>query len=306
MSTPQWTNLVRAVLIGMALALPDVALADPKLECSEAYDSTQVLRDAGNIDAALVEADKCALETCAKFIRDDCTKWRDELQARQSTVIVVVVDTRGAPVREGSVTLDGSPWLDRLDGAAHALPKGPHALEISAKGAAIYPLSIDVKEGEKDRRLSFAITENEGAGPKWILVEGDRPPTRGDRRLLVPGIAAGVGGLALAVAGGVLLGFAAGKASAIVDLCGDSPPVCSGPPESSAQANDLAESGKPLEIAGGTLVAIGAAGLALGTTLMVIDAATGDAKGTKAKRASVVPGVWAARDTGGVWLHVAF
>jgi hypothetical protein len=42
-----------------------VAFADDRQECSDAYQKTQELRDADQIDAGIKEAQVCAREVCA-------------------------------------------------------------------------------------------------------------------------------------------------------------------------------------------------------------------------------------------------
>jgi hypothetical protein len=299
--------LTGIALVAVSISRSGAALGDTKQECSEAFDNTQVLRDAGNIEAALVEATKCIHSSCAEFIRDDCAKWKEDLEGRQSTVLIEIVDALGARVTEGSVSLDGAPWLDRLDDRPRALAKGPHTLVITVKGAAPHTKSLVVREGEKGRKLSFSLGEGEPGpdGPTYAIVDPEEPPApKPARGLVVPAIVTGAGGLALAVTGGILLGLAADHAATITDLCGASPPECSGSTADREEANKLGESGKQLEIAGGTLAAIGAAGVAIGATMLFVDAGRRTSK--DAARAAFMPGVWLAPNEGGVWLRGSF
>lgn len=291
----------------VARAAPADTKPDAKQECSEAFDNTQVLRDAGNIEAALKEAEVCTRDVCAKFIRDDCTSWKADLERRVSSVIVEVKDHSGASVTEGSVSLDGAPFMDRLGGSAQTLPKGPHTLEITVKGAAPYKKSIEILEGEKDRRISFSLQSGDDeSGPDFVLVDPDSPPAPPrPASLVVPSIVTGIGGFAVGVAGGVLLGLAASNAADIVELCGDAPPDCAGSAADRTTANELATSGRQLEIAGGTLAAVGAASVTIGLTMLLVQ--VNRENGSKTPGAGALfPAVWAGRGEGGVWLHGAF
>lgn len=291
------------------LARSSAALADTNRECGEAYDHTQVLRDAGNIEAALAEAEVCTREVCAKFIRDDCNTWKTALEERQSSVVIEVLDPTGGAVTEGTVSLDTVPWLDRLGGGAHVLSKGSHILEITVKGVAPLKKSVVILEGEKSRKLSFTVAPSD-TEDGLVLVDPDAPrPGSGQdgTRLLVPGIVTAAAGLAFAVTGGVLLGLAASKASTIRELCGDAPPACSGSAADAREASDLGRSGKQLEIAGATLSAIGGVGVVVGATLMVLDASRGSKSSDDKPRAgALLPGGWLGRGEGGLWLHGTF
>lgn len=290
------------------LTRSSAAFADTNRECGEAYDHTQVLRDAGNIEAALAEAEVCTREACAKFIRDDCETWKAALLERQASVVIEVIDARGAAVSEGGVTLDGAPWLDRVGGGSRVVSKGPHTLEITVKGVAPHKKTIVVQEGEKDRKLSFSIAPSE-VDDGLVLVDADAvAPGAGSRtRLMVPGLVAAVGGLALGVTGGVLLGLAASRASSIRDLCGDAPPTCTGSADDAREASELGESGRQFEIAGASLSAIGGVGVVVGVTLMAIDATHGRKPADEGPPTALfVPGAWIRENGGGVWLHGSF
>lgn len=315
MSNPSATT--RAALwvgcVALSSSISRAALAEPdtKQECSEAFDNTQVLRDAGNIEAALKEAAVCTRDVCAKFIRDDCATWKVDLERRQSSVVVEVKDPKGAPVTEGTVLLDGAPFMDRLDGLARTLPKGPHTLEITVTGAAPYKKSLEIREAEKDRKVSLSLQagDDEG-GLDFVLVDADSPPPPPrPPSLVIPSVVTGIGGFAVGVAGGVLLGLAASNAGEITELCGSSPPACAGSDADRTRANELATSGKQLEIAGGTLAAVGAASLSVGLTMLIVQVnreSSGKTPGAGALPTGILPAPWFGRGEGGVWLHGAF
>ncbi|MFO0617944.1 MAG: hypothetical protein U0414_35465 [Polyangiaceae bacterium] len=315
MSNPSATDRLRSSLLVAAVVLSlgaRSARADTRQECSEAYDETQVLRDAGDIEAGLAEAEKCTRAVCAPFIRDDCAKWKADLEDRQSTVLVTIVDVAGRRVTDAVITLDGSPWLDHLDGAPHALSKGAHTLEITVDGAAPHKKSIVVREREKRRELSFSlgVNEDDDARHAFSLLDPDSPPrAKRSPSLVLPAVLTGVGGLALAATGAILLGMAANQADRITELCGDAPPACKGSAADRSAANDLSRSGKALEIAGGSFAAVGAAGVAVGVTLLLVDAGrrgpSPDGPPDPSKGA-LVPGAWLAPTEGGLWLRGTF
>lgn len=205
-----------ALMVGLSLVPREVARADSKQECSEAYYATQVLRDEGKLDEALIAVKLCVSDACAPFIRDDCGSWQRDLEARlaalAASVVVLAVDASGAPLSDVAVTLDGKPWLSRIDGAARALPPGTHILEGRLAGATPQTRSVTLAEGEKNRRVTLAFdvegpASRGGAGPgPWIL---------------------GGAGVAALVAGAITGGLVVDAYEVTQDECDDASRTCS-------------------------------------------------------------------------------
>ncbi|NUP06004.1 MAG: hypothetical protein HOW73_08095 [Polyangiaceae bacterium] len=149
--------------VSASLFFSSAALADTQQECGDSYLKTQDLQDAGKLEEAIEQAQICS-QACpkltsraAKEMTSDCAKWQTDLESRTSSIIVEVVDAAGKPVTEGSISLDGEPWLEKLDSAAHGLSKGPHTLKINVKDADPHTEGIVVKEGEKDRKIKITL-----------------------------------------------------------------------------------------------------------------------------------------------------
>lgn len=220
--------------------------ADTKQECSDAYYGTQVLRDEGKLEEALVAVKLCVRDSCAPFIRDDCTNWQRDLETRlealAASVVVLAVDASGAPLREVAVTLDGKPWLERLDGIPRSVRAGTYKFEGRVLGAPPQTTSVVLREGEKNRqvKLSFDVEGPEfrggGAGPgPWIL---------------------GGAGVAALVAGAITGGFVVDAYETMKDVCDDANGTC---PQAGIDAQERGRELGPwttgLLVGGGTLVA---------------------------------------------------
>lgn len=223
------------------------ARADSKQECSDAYEKTQVMRDADKIDEGIEQAQVCARDVCAKFVRDDCSKWKAELEARVASIIVEAVDASGAPVTEGSVTLDGVPWLDQLGGTAHAVSKGAHILEINVKGAVPHKQSITIQEGEKNRKITITMVAKAAS---------DKEPVSGVHRI-APWVV-GSFGVAALIGGAVTGGLVVEAYSVVQDECFDDTETCT-PDGFDAQSRGhlLGPLTTGLLVGGGVLVAAG-------------------------------------------------
>lgn len=239
--------VLTVAMLGASVALPSgVAHADTKQECSDAYYGTQVLRDEGKLEEALIAVKLCVRDACAPFIRDDCTSWQRDLEARlealAASVVVLAVDASGAPLREVTVTLDGAPWLERLDGTARSVRAGTHKLEGRVRGAPPQATSVVLREGEKNHqvKLSFDVEGPEfrggGAGPgPWIL---------------------GGVGLGALLAGAITGGLVLDAYAVTQDECDDATRTCSQAGlDAQARGRDLGPWTTGLLVGGGTLVA---------------------------------------------------
>lgn len=243
--------LALAGAAGGSAALPNVALADDRQACSDAYQKTQELRDADQIDDAVKQAQICARDVCAPWMRSDCSKWQSELEARQSTVVIEILADPGATAADASVLLDGAPWLAHADGAAHVVSKGPHSIEIDVKGNPPQKESVTIAEGEKNRRITFHVAA------KAPPVE----PRPSDVHRVGPWIVGAVGAAALlagAVTGGLVL-----QAHAVMkDECHDptktTPGYCSqAGRDAETRGQRLGPATTGLLVGGATLVAAG-------------------------------------------------
>ncbi len=154
-----WLSIAAvAAVFGCVISWTNSAFADTRQACSDAYDKVQDLRDAGKLEEAIQQADICSRDTCSKAERDDCTKWDADLVARESSVVLEIVDTSGAPVTSGTVSLDGARWLDHVDAAPHVIPQGSHTLEVLVPRASPGRVTIAIQEGEKNRKVTISIT----------------------------------------------------------------------------------------------------------------------------------------------------
>jgi hypothetical protein len=198
--------------VATSLSLPSTALADTKQECSDSYQKTQVLRAADKLEEAIAQAEICT-RTCSKSFLDECTSWKTSLEGRIASIIVEAVDATGAPVTDGTVSLDGVAWLDQLGGPARAVSKGPHTLEVTVNGGPAQKKSIVIREGEKNRKITVSIPSR------------SEPDTSGNVHSIAPWVVGGVGVAAL-IAGAVTGGFVLDAYSVTQDQCDDGNGTC--------------------------------------------------------------------------------
>jgi hypothetical protein len=87
-----------------------------KTECIDANTQAQSLRRDGKLSAARVQLLKCSDPGCPSIIRDDCTSRLDEVEKAQPTIVFDGKDGDGHDLVAVSVTIDGQPFADKLDG----------------------------------------------------------------------------------------------------------------------------------------------------------------------------------------------
>jgi hypothetical protein len=192
---------------GAALALaPGAALANTvtKAQCIDANTRAQDLRRDGELSAAREQLRLCTSPVCPGLVRSDCTKRLDELESAQPTILFDVKDGAGHDLTEVTVTMDGHPLADKLDGTALQVDPGEHEFVFRAPGQDPVTDKVLIKESEKARREKVVI----GAAPPAAAPPPHTAPppeastdSSGTRRLI--GLLAGGAGLAGIAVGSV-------------------------------------------------------------------------------------------------------
>jgi hypothetical protein len=254
------TTFATLVLAGVA----NRAWADDKTECSASYDQTQSLRHDGKLQAARQQAVSCAREACAEFIRTDCAKWLGEIDSSQPTVVFEVHDAQAHDVRSVQVSLDGKPWLDKVDGGAKAIDPGQHKLHYVIDGQPPIDDTVEIREGEKNRKLTASF-QDPRASDRQMLPEKTTPPETpppdaAPSRSIGPWVVGGIGVAGLAV-------FAITGGIALSDLKTPTGCTASGAAHTCANAADTAKAnrassqGKTLGTVSTVALAAGAVGV---------------------------------------------
>jgi hypothetical protein len=217
-----WT--LGVILVAAVAAVPATVWADDKQECSAAYDQTQALRKTGKLSAARQQAVACMRDACAEFIRTDCVKWLGEIDASQPSVVFEVRDAAGGDTAAVRVSLDGKPWLQKIELRAVAIDPGEHTIRYEIDGAPAHEESVRIREGDKNRKLSFSFQASSAAP-----IDGAAPaaqPAPEEKRSVAPWVVGGVGVAGLIV-GGVFGGLTLAAKSTVNGGCSSTTHTCS-------------------------------------------------------------------------------
>ena len=146
------TGVSVLVILG-SFATSVTAAADPtKQECIAANESAQGLRRAGNLREARARLAVCVAASCPAVVREDCAQRLDEVEKAAASIVFVAKDASGNDLSAVKVSVDGSPFADRLDGTALSVDLGEHTFRFELDGLPTIEKKLVIREGEKDRR----------------------------------------------------------------------------------------------------------------------------------------------------------
>jgi hypothetical protein len=245
-------------------AAPDARAKGPsKRECAEANESAQDQRSGGHLREAATRYQECVNPSCPRPVREDCAHNLQEVQAAIPTVVLAAKDPLGQELTAVSVTLDGEPLTDHLDGTPIELDPGTHRFTFTVADQPPVTRSFTALEGEKDGRLEVVIGSPPPPPPPPRKRSKPAPPPEWDsdgstRRWI--GMGLGAGGLVAAGIGTVLSFLSKSTYDhAIGSECGGDPHGCTSQGAADGRtAHDLANASTVSFVAAGLLVSGGA------------------------------------------------
>jgi hypothetical protein len=212
-----------ALFAGITVVLTATgALADGPvgMSCGDAYTNAQTMRNARKLVQARDALRICAQPTCKDFIVKDCVDWLDQVQQSLPSVVPVATDPQGNSLFNVKVTVDGAPFLEKIEGRSVEIDPGPHTFAFEASDGTKTEKQVLVTEGEHDKRIAVTLgapapssgaapgpTAGAAPGPAASTSSGEAAPvvvdaSGGGLQWKAIGLAnAGVGVAALAVGG---------------------------------------------------------------------------------------------------------
>jgi hypothetical protein len=143
-----------AVLLAIAPARADIT----KAQCIEANTKGQDLLHDGRLTAARAQLQSCAVASCPKVIRGDCTRRVEELETMQPAIVFEAKDAAGNDLSAVSITMDGAPLVEKLDGTLLRVDPGEHVFVLTTAGSPPVTKKLVLVERDQSRkeRVVFA------------------------------------------------------------------------------------------------------------------------------------------------------
>lgn len=154
-------------------------------QCFEAYEGGQRLEKASKLRDAKAAFLTCADRHCPAQIRTDCTRWAEQVQAEQPSVVLVASSADGRDIVDVRVWMDGQILAEKLDGKPLEIDPGEHRFRFEPKGGRAVEASWLIRQREKGRSLSVTLGAPVSAG--------DRGTENGAKRSVLPYVLGGVG-----------------------------------------------------------------------------------------------------------------
>jgi hypothetical protein len=165
-----------AALILLGAGSPAAAANPTTGDCLKANNGSVELRNGNKLQAARVQLLVCAAKTCPADVRKECLRRIDEINVQIPTVIFEAKDVSGKDLSAVTVTLDGQPFADRLDGTALPVDPGEHTFTFEAEGRPTVKEKFVIREAQKERRESIPWSAAPAPPPRESKVEPPPPP----------------------------------------------------------------------------------------------------------------------------------
>jgi hypothetical protein len=161
--------LLATAAFALTLA-PRLARADDNA-CFAASEAEIGLRKAGKLRESIKQLTLCSDPKCPAEVSAECGRRILLLNVALPTIIVTATDGKGNDITAVSVTLDGVPLTQKLDGLAVAVDPGSHTLHFESAGNPPIDKTVLIREGEKARQVSVTFgasaTATPDAGSTW-------------------------------------------------------------------------------------------------------------------------------------------
>ena len=168
----------RALAIVAVVFVAGRAKADATAkECGEAYVGAQHDMHDGKLIEAREKLLVCARDPCAKALRPECTQWLADVEKAMPSIVIAAKSGKGDELHEVTVTIDGAPFVDRLDGVAKDVDPGLHVFKLTTNGEPPVEQKVLVREGEKARVVAFVFGPETPAPSASPTTTTDETPT---------------------------------------------------------------------------------------------------------------------------------
>jgi len=148
--------IASALIVTLGAARAPAAPPD-KAACLAAYEGGQRARLRGELRAAREQLLVCARDPCPAALHASCGDWLSDVERRMPSVVVEVTFPDGHAPSTATIAVDGAVLGSALDGRAFDVEPGRRSFRVEAEGASAVEQTVVILEGEKARKLRFAL-----------------------------------------------------------------------------------------------------------------------------------------------------
>jgi hypothetical protein len=148
------------VAFGLAVlgGLSEASGAGPTLsECIAANETSIKLRGENGLREARDQSLACSSPSCPAELREACENRVTQLNLAIPTIVFEVKDAAGNDVTHVTVTMDGKPLVDHIDGTAIALDPGEHTFGFEIDGKSQATKHLVAYQGDLNRRVQIQL-----------------------------------------------------------------------------------------------------------------------------------------------------
>lgn len=180
-------------LLATSLLFPELAQAQAN-ECA-ALGRASALRAQGKLSAALSQLSSCMEATeCNAEARRRCAAEQQALANEMPSVVVHAHDGRGNDLVDVSVTLDGEPFVSKLDGLAMSIDPGEHTFVFTRAGQDPVTHTERIEPSDKFKLVTVELPDAELLKQRALASQAPpEAPGRSPARLIAGASLAGLG-----------------------------------------------------------------------------------------------------------------
>jgi len=134
--------------------------------CVAAAEGAQRQRAANKLLQARASLAICSREVCPAVVRNDCNRWRLEVEGAVPTILLRARDSKGQELTDVKVWLDGTPITDKLDGIPIEVDPGQHQLAAEHQGSKKFQKEFTIGPNERNRTVSLVFEDFEPPQPE--------------------------------------------------------------------------------------------------------------------------------------------
>ncbi|MGD0679319.1 MAG: hypothetical protein ABSC94_28320 [Polyangiaceae bacterium] len=157
LAAPRAGQFASLLVFAAVVCVSGVAHAQDTDACIAASEKAVSLRKAEKLVESRVPLATCAAPACPDLIRASCQQRLIDVNEAIPSIVFFAKDRAGHDLDEVKLTIDGSPYANRLGGVAIALDPGEHEFRFELEGERPVVRRFVLHQSEQNRREQIVI-----------------------------------------------------------------------------------------------------------------------------------------------------